>query len=190
MSSTAMDPTALAMFQQMQQQLQAQAQQVAQLQQQLQQQMQQMQHQQHQPPAAAAVRPAAPRIPNPPVYEGRALGLDDWLSAMRQQFRWYDAAMAADADRIRFAITHLKGPALDWWEHLAAAAAPTTWAAMEAALRGRFQPVTSAESTRAKLSTLSQGKASIHEYIATFAASSSLCRTWEKLTASSSLPVG
>lgn len=161
-----MDAATIAAFQQMQQQMQAQAQQVVQLQQQLQQQPPYQPQQQQ--PAAAASRPAGPRIPNPPLYDGRAAALDDWLSALRQQFRWYDATMAADADRIRFAITYLKGPALDWWEHLPSATAPATWAAMEAALRERFQPVTSAESTRAKLSTLSQGKASIHDYIATF----------------------
>ena len=160
-----MDAATHAAFQQMQQQMQAQAQQVAQLQQQL------LQQQLHQPPQQqqqllAATRPAAPRIPNPPLYDGRATALDDWLSALRQQFRWYDATMAADADRIRFAITYLKGPALDWWEHLGVT--PTSWADFEAALRARFQPVTSTESTRSKLLPLSQGKASVHDYIATF----------------------
>ena len=158
-----MDPAVLAAFLQMQQQ-------VTQLQQQLQQQQQpqQQQLQQQQPAApAAANRPAAPRIPNPPLFDGRAAALDDWLSALRQQFRWYDAAMAADADRIRFAITYLKGPALDWWEHLGAAT-PSSWTDLEAALRARFQPVTSAESTRSKLLALSQGKAAVHDYIAAF----------------------
>jgi len=164
-----MDPAAtLAAMQQMQLQMQQQAHLISQLQQQLQQQQHQPPPQPpppHQPPAA--VRPSAPRIPSPPIYEGRATTLDDWLSALRQQFRWYDAAMASDADRIRFGITHLKGPALDWWEHLGAAT-PATWTDFESALRSRFQPVTSAESTRSKLLALSQGKSSVHDYIATF----------------------
>ena len=157
---------AIAAMHQMQAQMQQQAQLVAQLQQQmLQHQPVQQPPQPLQPPAAN--RPAAPRIPNPPLYDGRATALDDWLSALRQQFRWYDASMAADADRLRFGTTHLKGSALDWWEQLGATA-PVTWADFETALRARFQPVTSAESARSKLLALTQGKSPVNDYITTF----------------------
>ena len=166
-----MDPASAAALQQMQQQMQQQAQAMHLLQQQLQQQQQQLQHQpQVQPPLPAVPlvsRPAGPRIANPLPYEGQASALDEWLSGMRQQFRWYDVAMTADADRLRFTTTYLKRPALDWWEHLGAST-PTSWADFEAALRSRFQPVTSAESTRSKLLTLAQGKSSVHDYISTF----------------------
>ena len=156
-----MDPaTAQAAFNAMQQR-------IDQLQLVLQQQQQhppqaQLQH----PPPPFVSRPAGPRIANPPAFEGQASAIDEWLAGMRQQFRWYGAAMSADEDRLRFASTYLKGPALDWWEHLDAS--PTSWADFETALRARFQPVTSAESTRSKLLALSQGRSSVHDYISTF----------------------
>ena len=47
-------------------------------------------------------------------------------------------------------------------------ARPTAFGDFVAALRKRFQPVTSAETARAKLAVLQQGKSSIHDYVSAF----------------------
>ena len=154
-----MDPAATVALQQMQQQMQQQAQLVAMLQQQLQQ-----QQPQQQPPHAP--RSLAPRLPPPPAFDGKSASLDAWVADMEQQFEWYGAL--ADADRMRFATGFITGSARDWWTATAAAARPTTWGAFLAALRKRFQPVTSAETARAKLAMLQQGKSSIHDYVTAF----------------------
>lgn len=152
---------AAAAFAAMQQQMQQQAQIIAQLQQQLQQ-------QQHQPmpqqPAPAAR--FTPRLPAPPAFDGKSAKLDSWVADMEQQFEWY--VVQSDADRMRFAAGFISGSARDWWTATAAAARPTTWETFVAALRQRFQPVTSAETARAKLASLQQGKSSIHDYVSSF----------------------
>jgi Retrotransposon gag protein len=121
--------------------------------------------------AAAAAAPAPARGPSlriaPPAhYNGSTPPLDDWLASMRQQFAFYQ--LAADAVQVRFAAAHLKGPALDWWEHPGAAGEPTTWLEVDAGLRARFQPVTTADTARRHLATLEQGKHSINDYVAIF----------------------
>ena len=116
------------------------------------------------PPTA---RGPALRIAPPAHYDGSTPPLDDWLASMRQQFAWYQ--MTSDAEQVRAAAAHLKGPALDWWEHPAAAAGPpTTWLAVDAGLRARFQPITTADTARIRLATLEQGKHSINDYVAIF----------------------
>lgn len=153
-----MDPAALVQQQQVQQYIaqQVQAQVAAALQQ--------------APQAAAAPAPArgapAPRAPQLALYDGRASTLDDWLSKLEQQFDWYGYDASHDADRIRFAAVNLTGAALDWWRHLAAR--PTTWAALATALRARFQPVTTADSARARMHALVQGRSPAHDYVSAF----------------------
>ena len=159
-----MDPaSAAAAFQQMQQQIQALQQQLA-----------------HQPQHLLASQPAPrvdrPRLPPPSQYDGRsAAALDGWLRELQQQFDWYGTA--DDASRLRFAGALLKGVALDWWASLADAAAalaadstrPTTYESFVARIRGRFQPVNSAQTARLQLDDLRQGtKQSVHEYISAF----------------------
>lgn len=147
-----------AAFLQMQQQLAAQQQQIAAL---LQQGLQ--------PAAAAAAGPqrgGAPRLPPPPSFDGRPAGIDAWLSELQRQFDWYGNTQ--DAERLRIAGGFLAGAAQDWWTHLAAASRPSTWNAFVAALRARFQPVTTAENARSALMGLAQGKRGINDYIARF----------------------
>jgi hypothetical protein len=121
-----------------------------------------------QPPGAVAGPPraSAPRIPPPPPFDGRAAKLDSWLLDLEGQYDFY--AMGQDAERLRLATGFLAGAARDWWVHTDAAARPTSWANFVASLRKEFQPVTSAETARAKILALSQGKASVNEYIAAF----------------------
>ena len=104
----------------------------------------------------------------PPTFDGKAAALDGWIAALERQFAWYGYDMLAhDASRMRLATSVLAGDAWDWWVHLGAAA-PAGWTALVGALRARFQPVTSAETARAKLASLAQGKASVNEYISAF----------------------
>ena len=169
---SSMDPSAaLAAFQQMQQQINALQLQLA-----------------HQPPgphvgSAAAAGGASqvdrPRLPPPSQYDGRsAAALDGWLRELQQQFEWY--GMADDASRLRFAGALLKGVALDWWASLVDAGGaalpsdatrPTTYDEFVTRLRGRFQPVNSAQTARLQLDDLRQGaKQSVHDYISAFRA--------------------
>ncbi len=119
------------------------------------------------PPPPAYPRPQGPKLDAPPKFDGKADALDTWLGAMDRQFDWYAfATPAGDADRLRLAASALDRDAWEWYSHLAAR--PSTWIAFVDALRMRFQPVTAAETARAKLSKLSQGKQSTNEYIAAF----------------------
>ena len=159
-----MDPAAAnAAFVQMQQQIAALQQQLA--------------HQPQGMAAAAAPRVERPRLPPPSQYDGRsAAALDGWLRELQQQFEWY--ATAGDASRLRFAGALLKGVALDWWSSLGDAAGgmlpsestrPTTYADFVVRLRGRFQPINSAQTARLQLDDLRQGaKQTVHEYISSF----------------------
>jgi hypothetical protein len=151
-------------MQQMQQQMQQQQQQMQLLQQQLAQ-------QQQQPAAAAPVghahRQERPRLPPPPSFEGKGSTLDDWSAAIRKQLDWY---RTPTGEEVSTATAFLAGSAYDWWQHLqpAATAAIVDFDSLLLALRARFQPVTTAEMARVKLVSLSQGKASINDYVAAF----------------------
>ena len=118
----------------------------------------------HAPPAARA---PTLRIAPPPHYNGTSPQLDEWTAALRQQFAFY--GWATDAEQIRFAAAHLMGPALDWYEHECSINPPATWAIVDAGLRARFQPITTADAARAKLFSLEQGKnQSVNDYVASF----------------------
>ena len=138
-----------------------------QLQQLTQQQQLQQQHSQSSSAGSALVRAqSVARLPAPDCFTGSPSTLDDWGADLEQQFDWY--RLTTDADRLRFATGFLKGSARDWWSNLDSASRPTTWDALFAALRLRFQPVTAGETAREQLRVLSQGKGSVHTYINAF----------------------
>ena len=122
------------------------------------------------PAAAAAAQPPpprhGPRIAPPPLYDGRASSLDDWFGEMLRQFEFY--ATPDGAERIRLATAHLGPVAYGWWTDLSTAARPTTWDALKAAMQARFQAITTAETARARLRSLKQGKQSVHDYVSAF----------------------
>lgn len=157
-----MDPVIAQQFQLMQDALNASAQQNHQLNQQ----MQAIVAAQ----AAAAVVPPRPFVPvvkiaHPPTYDGAPALFDDWISSLDQHISYYQ--LGTEAEHIALAAAHLKGPARDWFAHLGGAA-PTTWVQFVAALRARFQPVTTEEIARAQLHELVQGRSSINDYVASF----------------------
>lgn len=121
-------------------------------------------------PAAhgGARRPDRPRLPPPKKFDGRSSTLDAWETECLQQFEWYD--MPDDVERVKFAVAFTEGAAYDWWQHMQ----PTerqlilTYAQLVAALRTRFQPVTTADSARAAITVLTQGKSTVHAYTMAF----------------------
>lgn len=150
---------------------------VQQQQQQLLQQQQQMLQQAQSGASAAAVASASPartfrpKIASERMFAGTASLLDGWLLEMKQQFTYYQ--LAAASEQVGMAAAHLKGVALDWWalqlspsdqSHLF-----TSFAEFEKALRGRFQPINSAQTARLALDSFRQGaKQSVADYISAF----------------------
>jgi hypothetical protein len=104
-------------------------------------------------------------MPPMPQFDGRIGALDRWLTAMEQQFVFN--AIAADADRIRYAAALWTGAALDWWVQTGAAH-PATWDELVFDLRARFMPIDSAKSVRTQLLALQQGKGSAAVYVGAF----------------------
>jgi hypothetical protein len=107
-----------------------------------------------------------PRTQDLREYEGASgIKLDEWIDDL-------DACVALfhlnDAEAVEFAVSRLRGPARQWWNALGAAPRPTTAAALGAALRSRFQPITSERVAREQLRSLRQGGRGINEYIAEF----------------------
>jgi hypothetical protein len=116
--------------------------------------------------AAAAPKTERPRLPPPPFYSGGAAALDDWFSAMEQQITWYGSGLPTDAAKLTWIGAYLQGAALDWWKTLAAK--PTTVTDFAVQLRARFQPVNSAETARAQMLALTQGKSGVQAYVDAF----------------------
>jgi len=131
-------------------------------------QMAQMVQAQQAPSLQQAQQPAGhgkPRLPVPPSYRGKATeSLDDWLGDMQQQITWYSTMSAMEA--VQFASMYLQGDARTWREQLTVV--PATWAALQAGLRQRFQPITTAEVARGRIYSITQGKGTVNEYVSAF----------------------
>ena len=78
--------------------------------------------------------------------------------------------MADDVERVKFAVAFTEGAAYDWWQHMQPSdrQAIQTYAQLVVALRKRFQPVTTADSARAAITVLTQGKSTVHAYTMAF----------------------
>jgi hypothetical protein len=85
---------------------------------------------------------------------------------MEQQINWYGAGLPDEAARLTWIGAYLQGPALDWWKTLVVK--PKTVEEFAEQLRARFQPVNSAETARAKLLALAQGKGGVQAYVDAF----------------------
>jgi len=119
-------------------------------------------------PEPGVPRVSLPRLAPPPFFDGQSNKVDEWITNLQQQFDYYESSFSSDAQRLRFASAYLKGPALDWWSNVPVAGRPTTISGLYAAIRGRFQPISSADTARAKLLNLTQGKGSVHDYVSAF----------------------
>ena len=109
-----------------------------------------------------------PRLPAPKKFDGRSTTLDAWVTECTQQFEWYD--MTDDVERVKFAVAFMEGAAYDWWQHMQPMDRQLlqTFPQLVASLRTRFQPVTTADSARAAITSISQGKSTVHTYTMAF----------------------
>lgn len=124
--------------------------------------------------SAAAAEPSSrfakkePRAQDLREYDGAAgAKLDDWLNELALARMLFELN---ERESVRFAVSRLRGAALQWWLSLGDAGQTllTDSTALAAALRLRFQPVTAARTAREQLDKLSQGSRSVNDYIADF----------------------
>jgi hypothetical protein len=109
-----------------------------------------------------------PRAQDLREYDGASgTKLDEWLQELSLATHLYQLNAVETSS---FAVSRLRGAALQWWLSLDAAHKVTLGepAALTAALRARFQPVTTARVAREQLDRLQQGQRHINEYIADF----------------------
>ena len=67
--------------------------------------------------------------------------------------------------QVKFAVTHLRGPASEWWDHYVKQSGyPTNWTVMSNALKKRFGSPFHAKEAQAKIMNIRQGKRKIREY--------------------------
>jgi hypothetical protein len=126
--------------------------------------------------AAAASQPALqsrfarkePRAQDLQEYDGAAgAKLDTWLDELSLARMLYELNAR---EALRFAVSRLRGAALQWWLALSSSAQDAIGStdALATALRARFQPVTAARTAREQLDKLSQGSRSVNDYISDF----------------------
>lgn len=104
-----------------------------------------------------------PRIPSPAHFTGETgSAADEWIDSLEKQFAYYGASLQQDVERIRYAVMFFApGKATTWWnsssKELATAGTPiATWAEFTAAVRERYQPISSAMIARQSLDTFVQ----------------------------------
>jgi hypothetical protein len=124
--------------------------------------------------SAAAAEPSSrfakkePRANDLREYDGAAgAKLDAWLDELGAAI---DLFRLNGTEAVDFGASRLRGAARQWWNTLGAAGkAPLIdAAAMAAALRLRFQPITTERVAREQLRSLRQGSRSVNDYIADF----------------------
>ena len=100
-----------------------------------------------------------PKIAAPPKFKGEmGMQAENWISALQQQFDYYDKEFVSDTVKLRFAVAYLdQGTALKWFQTLPDPK-PASWGAFVAALRSRFSPVEASMVARVSLGRLRQGE--------------------------------
>ena len=109
-----------------------------------------------------------PRAQDLREYDGAAgAKLDEWLQELALASYLYELNAR---EALKFAVSRLRGAALQWWLALNAdaRAAMGDADALGRALRARFQPVTTARVAREQLLALQQGGRHVNDYIADF----------------------
>ena len=134
------------------------------------------QQQAQQNPSAAAPAPTSspttrrkePRLSDLAEYNGASGDkLDAWLAELRRCARYYQLS---GPEAVEFAVARFRDSADTWWVALdgGVQASISSVEQLTAALRARFQPVTTARIAREKLHALQQGARHIDDYIAEF----------------------
>jgi hypothetical protein len=132
-----------------------------------QQQQQQPQQQQRQPQTSRFAR-KEPRAQDLREYDGNdGSKLDTWLDELGAAVDLFELT---PQETVRFGASRLRGAARLWWNALGqnGKAAINNADALTAALRTRFQPVTTGKVARIQLDQLQQGNRHINDYIADF----------------------
>lgn len=98
---------------------------------------------------------------------GGAAAIEEWRECCQRRFditgeRW------GDSDRVKFAASHLKGHASQWWQALPVAKRATTFEDMMAALRKYFVSVTALQEARQEVMNMKQGRLPLLEYCTRF----------------------
>ena len=109
-----------------------------------------------------------PRAQDLREYDGASgAKLDDWLDELGSAV---DLFRLNEREAVDFGTSRLRGAARQWWNGLGAAAKAGIEGAdaLAAALRMRFQPVTTQRLAREQLRALRQGSRHINDYIAEF----------------------
>lgn len=108
-------------------------------------------------PSASASR--LPKIAPPPKFKGEmGVQAEHWVSALQQQFDYYDREFTTETAKVRFGVAYLdQGTALKWYQSLPSPK-PATWDAFVTALRARFSPVEASMVARVSLGRLRQGE--------------------------------
>jgi hypothetical protein len=108
-----------------------------------------------------------PKLQDLSEYHGASSKLDGWLAEVRTMNR---ICKMNQQETVEFAAARMRGAALHWWEGMTtdAQAAITDTTSLAAALRKRFQPITTSETARAQLRKLQQSNRSTDDYILEF----------------------
>ena len=100
---------------------------------------------------------------SPPTFYGKFReDVSRWISYMGN----YLTFMQGTPDQqVRFAVTYIRGPALEWWDqYVKEYGYPTDWTAMSNALKKRFGSPFRAKEAQARIMSIRQGKRKIKEY--------------------------
>ena len=115
-----------------------------------------------------------PKATDLPEYDGSARKLDDWLLKVRQVASLYQLSAL---DTVLFSVSRFTEHALVWWQTLELVKGgpelkerilKTGEPGLTAALKARFQPVTTEATARTQLDALRQGNRDVNEYILEF----------------------
>jgi hypothetical protein len=100
------------------------------------------------------------KVPVVQQFKGEVgFSIDTWLRRLQKQFEFYGPAVFPSEDsRIRYAVMHLEGAAMDWWDKILQSDKDkiVTWDLFVEALHSRFRPMQASHVARLRLSTLKQ----------------------------------
>lgn len=111
------------------------------------------------------------KVPVLPTFKGEVgFAIDTWRRRLEKQFEFYGSlAFANEEARIRYAVMHLEGSAMDWWDKILQSDKDkiVTWDLFVEALNSRFRPMQASHVARLKLATLKQ-TGSVAAYVNAF----------------------
>lgn len=111
------------------------------------------------------------KVPIVPQFKGEVgFAIDTWIRRLVKQFEFYGVAVFPSEDsRIRYAVMHFEGGAMDWWDKILQSDKDkiVTWELFVEALHSRFRPMQASHVARLRLATLKQ-TGSVSAYVNIF----------------------